>query len=236
MKNEVLNSPYTIITTGSAQGSGLTSATVNGYLNNEPIGTFYLLQWTGIGNDGMSTFLDRDKDGIISDKDRMASGSALPKVIYSFYGGASFKGFDLNINFNGVSGNKVYDNTANSFFYKAKIAKNVNTTAAASEFANESINNPAGVSTRYLKNGSYLRLNNLSLGYNFNTNKLGIGKWVPGLRLSVTGQNLFVITDYDGFDPEVNIDRAVRSYVSYGVDYLSYPKARSVIFSLNVTF
>jgi TonB-dependent starch-binding outer membrane protein SusC len=236
IKNEVKNSPYSIIPSGSAQGSGLTSATINGYLNGEPIGTFYLLQWTGIGSDGISTFLDRDKDGIISDKDRMASGTALPKVIYSFYGGASYKGFDLNINFNGLSGNKIYDNTANSLFYKAKIAKNVNTTREATLYANESTSNPARVSSRYLKNGSYLRLNNASLGYNFNTNKLGISKWIPALRLSVTGQNLFVITKYDGFDPEVNIDRQIDNVYSYGVDYLSYPKSRSVIFSLNVTF
>jgi len=236
INNEVRNSPYSIIPSGSAQGSGLTSATINGYLNNEPIGTFYLLEWTGIDAAGLSTFLDKDKDGIITDKDRMALGTALPKLLYSFYGGASWKGFDLSVNFNGTSGNKIYDNTANSFFYKAKIAKNVNTTAIANEFPNESINNPARVSSRYLYNASYLRLNNASLGYQFNPEKLGIGKWVSALRLSVTGQNLFVITKYDGFDPEVNIDRQIDNVFSYGVDYLSYPKARSVIFSLNLTF
>lgn len=236
IKNEVRNSPYSIIPSGSAQGSGLTSATINGYLNGEPIGTFYLLQWTGIDDNGLSTFFDRDKDNITSDKDRMALGTSLPKVLYSFYGGASWKGFDLNVNFNGTGGNKIYDNTANSFFYKAKIAKNVNTTSAANEFPNESINNPARVSSRYLKSASYLRLNNASLGYQLNPSKLGIGKWVNALRLSVTGQNLFVITKYDGFDPEVNIDRQIDNVFSYGVDYLSYPKARSFIFSLNVTF
>ena len=236
INNEVRNSPYSIIPSGSAHGSGLTSATINGYLNNEPIGTFYLLEWTGIDAAGLSTFLDKDKDGIITDKDRKALGTALPKLLYSFYGGASWKGFDLSVNFNGTSGNKIYDNTANSFFYKAKIAKNVNTTAIANEFPNESINNPARVSSRYLYNASYLRLNNASLGYQFNPEKLGIGKWVNALRLSLTGQNLFVITKYDGFDPEVNIDRQIDNVFSYGVDYLSYPKARSVIFSLNLTF
>ena len=177
-----------------------------------------------------------DKDGIISDKDRIAAGTALPKVIYSFYGNVSYKGFDLTVNFNGVSGNKIYDNTANAFFYKAKIAKNVNTTSEAIQYPNESINNPAGISTRYLKNGAYLRLNNLVLGYTFNTNRLGINKWVSSLRLSVTGQNLFVITKYDGYDPEVNTDRAIDGIFSYGIDYLSYPKARSVIFGLNLSF
>jgi TonB-dependent starch-binding outer membrane protein SusC len=236
IKNNVEKSPYTVIITGNATGSGLTSANLNGYLNGSPIGTFYLLNFLGIGNDSLSIFEDRDKDGIISDKDRIAAGSALPKVIYSFYGSASYKGFDFTASFNGTAGNKIYDNTANAFFYKAKIAKNVNTTSEAIQFPNESINNPAGISTRYLKNGSYLRLNNVVLGYTFNTNSIGIKKWVSALRLSLTAQNLFVITDYDGYDPEVNTDRSFGGVYSYGIDYLSYPKARSIIFGLNLSF
>jgi TonB-dependent starch-binding outer membrane protein SusC len=235
--NNIKNSPYTIIPSGSAQGSGLTSATLNGYINGEPIGTFYLLQYTGIGANGLSTYLDADKNGTVSnDKDRIPSGTALPNRLYSFYGNLNFKGFDLAINFNGVSGNKVYDNTANTAFYKAKLAKSSNTTSEAAMDLNESNNNAAPVSTRFLKDGAYLRLNNLSLGYNFNTTALGISKWAKSARLSVTGQNLFVITDYDGYDPEVNIDRNIGSVSSYGIDYLSYPKARSIIFGLNVSF
>lgn len=235
--NNIENSPYTIIPSGSAQGSGLTSATLNGYINGQPIGTFYLLQYTGIGPDSLSAYLDADKNGTISnDKDRVVSGTALPNRLYSFYGTMFFKGFDLAINFNGVSGNKIYDNTANSLFYKAKLAKSTNTTSEASQNLNESNNNAAPVSTRYLKNGSYLRLNNLSLAYTFNTKALGISRWASAIRLSVTGQNLFVITDYNGYDPEVNIDRNIGSVSSYGIDYLSYPKARSFIFGLNVSF
>ena len=237
INNDIKNSPYTIIPSGSAQGSGLTSATLNGYINGQPIGTFFLLQYTGIGPDSLSAYLDADKNGSISnDKDRVAAGTALPDKIYSFYGNLNFKGFDLAINFNGVAGNKIYDNTANSLFYKAKLAKSTNTTSEASLNLNESNNNPASISTRYLKNGSYLRLNNLSLGYNFNTKALGISKWASSIRLSVTGQNLFVITDYDGYDPEVNIDRNISGALSYGIDYLSYPKARSFIFGVNVSF
>lgn len=233
--NIVKNSPYSVIPSGSASGSGLTSATINGYINNQPIGTFYLLEYTGIGSDGLSVYRDVDKDGIISDKDRVALGTALPKTMYNFYGNFDFKGFDLAVNFNGVSGNKIYDNTANSNFYRAKLAKSVNTTKEAVQEPNESNNNAARVSSRYLKDGSYLRLNNLSLGYNFNTRQLGIDKWASSIRLSVTGQNLFVITNYDGYDPEVNADRNIGSVSSYGIDYLSYPKARSIIFGLNVT-
>jgi len=236
MKNKVENSPYTVITSGAAAGAGLTGATINGYVNGEPIGTFYLKEFIGIGSNGLSMYQDIDKDGVDTDKDRIAAGTALPKVLYSFFAGVAYKGFDLNMNFNGVSGNKIYDLTANTSFLKVRLSKNVNTTAEAIKEPTESISNASPVSTRYLKNGAYLRLNNLSLGYNFNTKGLGISKWASTLRLSVTGQNLFVITDYDGYDPEVNADRNVSGVTSYGIDFVSYPKAKSIVFGLNVSF
>lgn len=236
MKNNVTGSPYQVIFSGSATGSGLTSATLNGYVNGHPMGSFYLLDFIGIDADGMSEYADTDKDGIITPKDRIIAGSAVPKYLYNFFGNISYKGFDFVVNFNGVGGNKIYDNTATSNFYKAKIAKNSNTTAEAIQYPGESITNAASVSTRYLKDGSYLRLNNMSLAYNLNTGRLGIQKWITNLRLSVTAQNLFVITKYDSFDPEINTERPIDRAVSYGVDYLSYPKARSVIFGLNLSF
>jgi TonB-linked SusC/RagA family outer membrane protein len=234
--NNVKGAPFTILTSGSAQGSGLTSATINGYMNGEPIGTFYMKDFIGIDENGMSQFRDAKPDGLDTDEDRVAAGSALPTKIYAFYGSVGFKGFDLSFNFNGVSGNKIYDNTATVNFYKARLAKSLNTTADAVQYPNESTTNPASISTRYLKNGGFLRLNNVSLGYNFNPKTLGIDNWVTSLRLSVTGQNLFVITDYDGYDPEVNTDRPIDDVNSHGVDYLSYPKARTVVFGLNVSF
>jgi TonB-dependent starch-binding outer membrane protein SusC len=236
ISNEVNNSPYSVIPSGNATGSGLTSATINGYVNGEPIGTFFLKEFTGFDETGMSTYRDTDEDGIVTDKDRVAAGSALPKTMYSFYGNVNFKGFDLVVNFNGVSGNKIYDNTANANFYKLRLSKGINTTEEAIASPEESFNNSAPVSTRYLKDGAFLRLNNLALGYSFNTQALGAGEWIKALRLSVTGQNLFVATKYDGYDPEVNTDRTINGVSSYGIDYQSYPKAKAVVFGVNLTF
>ncbi len=236
MKNKVENSPYSIIPAGSVSGAGITSSTINGYVNGEPIGTFFLKEFTGFDAAGLSTYTDLDKDGIVTDKDRIAAGSALPNTIYSFYGSTAYKGFDLSVNFNGVAGNKVYNYTENVSFSKLRLAKNVNSTREAFADERESLNNATPVTSRYLKDGAYMRLNNVSLGYNFNTKNIGIDRWVSNLRLSVTGQNLFVITKYEGYDPEVNIDRAINGVSSYGIDYLSYPKARSIIFGLNFTF
>ncbi|MDI6046125.1 SusC/RagA family TonB-linked outer membrane protein [Flavobacterium yafengii] len=234
--NKIENSPFTVLTTGSASGSGLSSATINGYVNGQPIGTFYMKEFIGINDQGMSMFRDVNGDGLDTDADRVVAGSALPDKLYSFYGNIAYKAFDLNFNFNGVSGNKIYDNTANSSFYKARLAKSLNTTAAAAQYPSESITNPASISTRYLKNGAFIRLNNLSLGYNLNPKTIGIQDWVSSMRFSLTGQNLFVITDYDGYDPEVNTDRSVDGVTSYGIDYLSYPKARTFLFGFNVSF
>lgn len=233
LKNKVEKSPYSIIPAGSVSGAGITSSTINGYINGEPIGTFFLQEFTGIDANGLSTYRDLDGNGIVNDKDRVAAGTALPNVIYSFYGSTAYKGFDLSINFNGVSGNKTYDYTQNVSFSKLRLAKNVNATREAIAEPKESLNNATPVTSRYLKDGAYLRLNNASLGYNFNVKNLGIDKWVSAIRLSVTGQNLFISTKYTGYDPEVNIDRNISGVSSYGIDYLSYPKARSIIIGLN---
>lgn len=236
IKNKVENSPYSVIVSGSAQGSGLTSATINGYLNNQSIGSFYLKEFTGFDEKGISTFRDVDGDGIVTDKDRVVAGSALPKRMYNFSGSINYKGFDFTANFNGVAGNKIYNNTANSNFYKLRLAKGLNVTPDAIADTRESINNSAPVSTQFLKDAAFLRLNNLALGYNLNTRGLGINKWIQTARVSVTGQNLFVWTKYNGYDPEVNNDRQINGITSYGVDYLSYPKARTVIFGINLGF
>lgn len=234
--NEVSGSPYSVIPSGSASGSGLTSATINGYVNGEPIGTFFLREFIGLDDQGVNIFRDTNGDGALTDADRIAAGSALPTTQYNFNGSVSFKGLSLIANLNGVSGNKIYDNTANANFYKLRLSKGINVTPEAVEFPNESINNSAPISTRYLKDGAFLRLNNLTLNYSFNTEALGIRKWASELSIYATGQNLLVITDYDGYDPEVNTDRTINGISSYGIDYLSYPKAKSYVFGVNLSF
>lgn len=230
LDNVVEDSPFTILTTGSASGSGLTGATINGLINGYPIGSFYTQRFLGIGADGLSIFAESEDGG------RLVTGSALPDMIYNFHANLKYKNFNLAMNFNGVSGNMVYNNTAMNKFYKAKLANSLNTTDKAIEFPEESIINSSSVSTRYLENGSFLRLNNMSLWYNFNTEALGVGKWLKDLRLSLTGQNLFVITEYTGFDPEVNQDRSVDGIQSFGIDLDGYPKARTFVIGLNATF
>ena len=96
----------------------------------------------------------------------------------------------------------------------------------------ESVDNALKASTRYLEKGNYLRLNNLTLGYTVSK-----APWVfSSMRFTLTGQNLFVITDFTGFDPEVNIDKNIDDVPSYGIEYTPYPSARTFTFGLNVSF
>ena len=228
--NIVEDSPFTVLTTGAASGSGQTGATINGMINGYPIGSFYMQKFTGIDEGGLSTY----EPPLVPEGDsRYVVGSALPKTMYNFYANMDYKGFDLSLNINGVSGNEVYNHTAMNKFYKGQLALSRNVVPKAIEFPEEAITNAALVSTRYLENGSYLRLNHLTFGYTFNTDALD---WLQALRLSITGQNLFVITNYSGFDPEINRDKSIGGVQSFGIDDNSYPRPRTFVFGLNLTF
>lgn len=236
IQNEVKDSPYSVLTTGAAQGAGQTGATINGYINNQPIGAFYMLQFDGIGEDGLNRFVDINGDGQILDNDRSVVGSAIPKLIYGLNTNLRYKKFDMGINFNGVAGNKIYNHTTMSLFTKGQLSRSNNTTDFAVQYPQESFNNSNTVSTRFLENGSFLRLNNASLGYTLNPIQMGWSKAFQLIRLSVTGQNLFVITDYSGFDPEVNTGSTSGGIQTFGIDRFTYPRARTFMFNLNVTF
>lgn len=236
IKNEVRDSPYSVLTTGAASGAGQTGATINGYFNNQPIGAFYMLQFEGIGENGLNIFKDINGDGEILDNDRSAVGSAIPKVIYGFNTNLKFRNFDLGLNFNGAAGNKIYNHTTMSLFTKAQLSRSNNTTDFAIEYPEESFNNSNTVSTRFLENGSFFRLNNATLGYNLSSNRIGLGDAFQNIRLSITGQNLFVITDYSGFDPEVNTGSSSGGISTFGIDRFTYPRARTFMINLNLTF
>ncbi|MEO1010825.1 MAG: SusC/RagA family TonB-linked outer membrane protein [Bacteroidota bacterium] len=234
--NKIENSPYEVLVTGGAVGSGQTGATINGYINGEPAGTFFMKDFIGIGADGLNEFRDINGDGQSLDNDRIAAGSALPDIIYAFYLNFNYKNFDLGFNFNGVSGNEVYNHTAMTSFSNSQLSRNLNTTDFAIQFPNESLNNSNEVSTRYLEDGSFLRLNNATLGYTLNPGLIGLEDWVNAIRFTLTGQNLFVITDYSGFDPEINTGNNVEGIQTFGIDRFTYPAPRTVLFGLNVSF
>lgn len=178
LKNRVVDSPYAVLTTGAARGAGQTGATINGYINDEVIGT---------GDDGLNKFKDQNGDGQVIENDRIVVGTALPNVLYAFYTNFGYKNFDLSLNFNGVSGNKIYNHTAMSIFNKGNLASSFNTTDFAVQYPSEAITNSNEVSTRFLEDGSFLRMNNATLSYKLSPQKIGLDTWMNNIRFSVTG-------------------------------------------------
>ena len=154
-----------------------------------------------------------------------------PKTILGISASLAYKDFDLVANLNGAYGHYIYNNTATSVLVVGNPGKGRNTSPDYTE-PGESVDNALKASTRYLEKGDYLRLNNLTLGYTVRK-----APWVfKSLRFTLTGQNLFVITNFTGFDPEVNIDKNIDDVPSYGIEYTPYPSARTFTFGLNVSF
>ncbi|PHN02780.1 SusC/RagA family TonB-linked outer membrane protein [Flavilitoribacter nigricans DSM 23189 = NBRC 102662] len=234
--NKVENSPFAVLTTGAAQGAGQTGATINGYLNGYAIGSFYMKEFAGIGEDGLNRFKDQNGDGQVLENDRIVVGSALPDLLYAFYVNFGYKQLDLRFNFNGVAGNEIYNHTAMSIFNRGNLASSFNTTDFAVEYDNEAITNSNEVSTRYLEDGSFLRLNNATISYTLLPADLGVGDWFSSVKISLTGQNLFTFTNYSGFDPEVNTGSSISGIQTFGIDRFTYPTARTILLGLNVAF
>ncbi|WP_172665835.1 TonB-dependent receptor [Flammeovirga sp. OC4] len=232
IQNEINKLPLTLISTGSLSGPGLSGAQVNAYANGQPIGAFYLLEHLGFDEEGKNIFNDVDGDGTITNNDRIFAGSALPNYTLGLTNNLSYKNVDLSFSLNGSIGNKVYNNTANAYFSIPSLTNGNNITNAIAN-TNESSQNVPQPSTYYLEDADFLRLNYLTIGYKFNTNK-----WnnVSNLRIYATGQNLLTITNYSGFDPEVNTDKSSDGNLSYGIDYANYPRARTYILGVNVSF
>jgi iron complex outermembrane receptor protein len=236
INNEVVNSPYEVLTTGAAQGAGQTGATINGYINGEPIGSFYMLEFDGIGENGLNQFVDTNGDGEVLEDDRIVAGSALPDLIYGIQFKLNYKSLGLDLNVNGASGHKIYNHTAMSIFNRGNLASSFNTTDFATEYPDEDITNSNTVSTRYLEDGDYIRLNNATLSYNLRPQLIGLGGAIRDLKLTLTGQNLFVITNYSGYDPEVNTGTTISGIQTFGIDRFTYPPARTFQLGLNLSF
>lgn len=230
LDNEVQNLPVSLLSTGSLTGRGLSGETVQAVRSGLPIGAFWLLDFQGLDENGLNQFRDINGDDAITNADRVFAGSALPDITYGFSTNTGFRNWNLGLNFNGVSGNKIYWNDHNGLFNMPQLYAG-NNIARVGFDPNEAPTNSATASTRFLQDGSYLRLNNATISYQVNTQNLPLS----GLQLSVTGQNLFTITDYDGFDPEVNMPRDRGGIQSYGIDSSRYPTARSFMFAINVT-
>jgi len=223
VKNEVSNLDFSI-STGELSGQGSTGTRIQTIRNGLPLYAFVTREFLGMDKTtGMARYTD--------DGDRVFYvGDALPKRLLGLSTTFRFKALTLSANANGAFGHMIYNETLSNVINVGSIGQGLN--IAHSVFRDpvkESTANPVTASSRFLESGNFLKLQNATLSYNLGR----IGAF-NGINVFVTGQNLFVITKYSGFDPEININKSVNGVPSASIEYLPYPSARTV--SLGVNF
>lgn len=223
IKNDVSNLAFSI-NTGELSGQGSTGTTVQVIRNGLPLYAFVTREFLGI--DKSTGIADYTENG-----DRVFYvGNSLPNKLVGLSTSLRYKALSLSVNANGAFGHKIYNETLSNVINVGSIGQGLN--IAHSVFRDpikESVANPVTASSRYLESGNFLKLQNATLSY-----ALGkIGNTFNGVNFFVTGQNLFVITNYTGFDPEVNINKNVNGVPSSSIEYIPYPSARTVTFGVN---
>jgi len=217
-----------------------------------PVGSFYGYIFDGI-NPADGSIILRDIAGRDADNnlvmgpdgnvrpgdDRTVIGNPEPNFIFGFNNTFSYKNFDLNIFFQGVVGNDMYNFTRmeaewlNGKTNQMKtVLKRWKQPGDITDFPKASNTNSASSMSRWIEKGTYARLQNLALGYNIQLaafQNIGIERF----RLYVSGQNLLTFTNYSGFDPEVGY---ANNNTTEGCDYGSYPRTRTVTFGLQLVF
>lgn len=203
------------------QGQGLSGTYAQLIMPGQPIGTFYGKRFIGIV-DGVEQFANDGKSEVI--------GCAQPDLTFGLGTNLQYKNWTFSLNFRGSIGNDVYNCTANNLAYLSNLpGRNVLKEAVTSGVGRDQAK---VFSSRFIEDGSFVRLDNISLGYNFSLPKL----LVTNARVFVSAQNLFTITGYSGADPEVNSEISRTGVAPLGVDYLSYPRARTFSMGINLSF
>ena len=248
-------------------GFGLSDGPITKTEPGYPIGSFFLYQMVGIFQNqaeidaspfqtkdtrpGDVKFADLNGDGKIDDKDRAHLGNPFPKYIYGLNASFTYKNFDLSVLAQGVQGNDVYflygnfayETQARGFNSYREILNRWtpdNTNTNIPKVSIDDRNGNRRISTRWLQDGSYLRIRNITLGYNFK-------RWIKtdaiqGFRVYLTAQNAFTFTKYTGLDPEIqantNDTRGVdiASDLAVGIDWGTVPAPRTLIAGIRLDF
>ena len=213
------------VLTAACQGQGLSGSYSQRIKEGYSIGTFWGREFLGIEN-GKEVFR-KNEDG----SDWIGEiGCAMPDFTYGINTNVRYKQWSMGLVMRGSVGNEVYNCTANNLMYLGNLpGRNVLKDAVSSGIA---YGEPKAFSSRFVEDGSFFRLDNLNIAYDFKVEALNI----KNARATFSAQNLFVITDYSGLDPEVSTVISNDGIATLGMDYLSYPKARTFSVGLSITF
>jgi len=230
LTNELTGYEGPPVETGEINGQGLSGVRSQRLANEQPLYVFFLREHIGLNAEGFSEFENNEALAFAGDPN--------PDILLGINTTLTVGKFALNANFQGAFGHQIYNNTANAIF----VIGNLGTRNIASDLltqtdvngnpVQESQANPIKASTRYLESGDFLRLANATLSYNLGK----IGSSLRNCSINLTGQNLFLITNYSGFDPEVNTNKTVDGVPSFGIEYVPYPTARNILVGVNFGF
>ncbi|WP_229214958.1 TonB-dependent receptor [Dyadobacter bucti] len=209
----------------------------------QPMGRFWGYVEEGYDENGKIRYVDQNNDGTITVLDKTYIGDPNPNFIYGFNSNMSYKNFELTVFLQGTQGNDIFNTSsinntvdyANGLNMPREVFLNHWTPSNTdAKYPALSTTTRINVSDRFVENGSYMRLKNIQLAYNFPTQKWGVS-WVQGIQLYASGQNLLTLTKYSWWDPEVNSNGGANS-TAQGFDQFSYPTSKVVTFGVRARF
>lgn len=256
VKNEVLEM-NTALYGGRVDNGLYATKTEKGY----PIGSFFMYKMDGIFQNetdivtsayqgssilpGDVKFKDENNDNIIDSNDRVHVGSSIPKVTMGLNLNGQWNNFDLGIFFQGAFGQKIYNQIltdCEGFYRGFNVTQRYydnhwtgeGTTNKYPRASWSAKSNNARVSTRFLEDGSYLRMKNIQLGYTLNLKSFGVDK----IRMYMSATNLLTLTKYSGMDPEMTVSSNSTGEAdrANGIDWGTYPSCRTYTMGVNITF
>jgi TonB-dependent starch-binding outer membrane protein SusC len=227
------------IITGSVFGQGQSGRSSQRLIPGQPLGTFWGATFLRVNSAGRQVFACQATSvGCVNGEtfdptgsDEGIIGNANPAFSVGFHSNGTFNSFDASWNWRGEFGRDVFNNTALVYSTKGNAKQGRNFLASALDDP-IGINEPAIYSSRWIENGRFIRLQNATVGYTFNLPQLG-GR---ATRVYVSGDNLLLFTPYSGYDPEVFTDANQDGIGTRGIDYLTYPRARTITTGVRLQF
>jgi len=228
---------YTQTTSGGVGENGIMNTDTQILVEGEAVGSFYGYKFLGINpTSGMWTYIKPDQgDGVVRycdestavEGDRQVIGNAQPLFTFGWNNTVRWGNWDATLFLRGVVGNKILNVTR--WAYGPMRANNKNVFMKDVNGANTTLTQKGQFSDYYLEDGSYMKVDNLTIGYTLPVKE---NKYVQSARFYITGQNLFTLTAYSGQDPEVN----TTSVWNGGIDYCSfYPPVATILFGVNLS-
>lgn len=218
------------VLTGSVFGQGLTGAYVQPLKAGYPLYSFFVPEFAGFDASGNSAYTLDPKDN--KTPLNVYAGSPIPTFTWGLNNSFSYGDWRASIFINGQNGGYIFNNTALTLGGAPALKQGNNIDRKWLE-PKESFSNGLAASTRFVEKSDFIRVSNVSITRNISVKS----EYVKGLSISLSGQNLLLISDYKGLDPEVtNPSAAINGVTSRGIDYVSYPKARTFTVSVNASF